>query len=120
MKFGDQTNQNMLNSIFSFSVVKRKYPFQANLVQYVKNVCLRCNLAPTISDIISLQFSALQRKFDLPQVKLYLISGTVNSTYELSHQLLNNLRLRKLGNEKKMSKLGGDKGQCPVSLSSKN
>ena len=51
-----------------------------------------------ISDIINLQFSVLMWKFNLSQVKQYLISSIVNSVYKLLHELPNNLRLRLLGN----------------------
>ena len=46
MKLGIYTNSNMLNLLvmFTFSVLERKYPFWANLVQKDKIVCLQCSL----------------------------------------------------------------------------
>ena len=46
MKLGIYTNSNMLNLLvmFTFSVLERKYPFWANLVQKDKIVCLQWSL----------------------------------------------------------------------------
>ena len=43
MKFGIQTNSNMLNLMvmFTFCILDQKYPFWADLVQKIKTVCLR-------------------------------------------------------------------------------
>ena len=49
----------------------------------------------------------------MPQVKQYMIPSMKNIIYKLFHDLSNDLRLRKLGNNRKMSKLGGVKAWCP-------
>ena len=38
----------------------------------------------------------------------YLISSIVNSVYEVPHEFLNDVRRRKLGNKKEISKLSAD------------
>ena len=43
---------------------------------------------------------------DSPQIKQNLISSIENLVYELPHELPNDLRLRKLGNTRKISNLG--------------
>ena len=65
-----------------------------------------------IRDTISLQFPVFPWKFDLLQVKQNLIYCMISSVYKFSRELPNNLRFRimKLGNENKISKLGGDTG----------
>lgn len=73
------------------------------MVQTIKHATLTI-----ASDIISLQFTVFPWDFILSQVK-----GSVeNSEYELPCQLPNDWRLdhRELGNEKKISVSGGDKG----------
>ena len=48
MKFGTYNNWSILNSVvmFNFSLLDKKYPFWANLVQKGKTVWLRWNLVP--------------------------------------------------------------------------
>ena len=45
-----------------------------------------------------------------------MIFSIANLVYELPHELPSNLRLRILGNIRKISNLGADIAQCPVSL----
>ena len=52
--------------------------------------------------------------FVSPQVKLIMIISNKHGIYELPHELLNNLRLGKLGNIKKISKLHRIVTQRPV------
>ena len=52
---------------------------------------------------------------DEPQVKRNVISSKVNLVYALPHELPNDLRLRILGNFRKILNWGGDIAQCPVS-----
>ena len=60
LKFGTWTNNRtcMQNSrgMFTFSVLDRKYPFWANLVQKFKNVSLSWNLAPKLIPICRIQW----------------------------------------------------------------
>ena len=66
--------------------------------------------------IISWNFTIFQYRSDSPQVKGNLISSITNLLYELPHELPNDLRLRKLGNIRKISNLGGHIAQYLVSL----
>ena len=61
------------------------------------------------SDILFFQVTVFPCTFNWLQVKPDLISSIINFVYKLLHELPNNLKLRilmKLGNEKKISKLG--------------
>ena len=67
-----------------------------------------------------LQFTEFPWKFNSPKVERNLISRIINFVCDLLQELPNNLRrktkdLRKIGNEKKFSKLGVGIGHCPVS-----
>ena len=67
-----------------------------------------------------LQFTEFPWKFNSPKVERNLISRIINFVCDLLQELPNNLRrktedLRKIGNEKKFSKLGVGIGQCTVS-----
>ena len=64
--------------------------------------------------LIFWNFTILQYKSDSPQVQGNLIPSIANLVYKLSHELLNDLR--KLGNIRKISNLGGYRAQCLVSL----
>ena len=68
-------------------------------------------LSPIIRDKIFWQFTVFLWNFDSPQVKRKLISSTKNFVKKL-----NDSRLRNLGNQKKISKLSENTGQCPVSF----
>ena len=54
--------------------------------------------------------------FDSPQVKWDLISSIINFVYKMPHELSNNLRLRKLGNNRKISKSVEDRAKYPISF----
>ena len=73
---------------------------------------------PTILVIIYWNFTVFQYRFDSPNIKRTLISSIANSVYELPHEVPNNKTqdLRKLGNIRKISNLGGHIAQCLVSL----
>ena len=61
------------------------------------------------SDILFFQITVFPCMFNWLQVKPDLISSIINFVYKLIHEFPNNLKLRiltKLGNEKKISKLG--------------
>ena len=67
-----------------------------------------------------LQFTEFPWKFNSPKVERNLISRIINFVCDLLQELPNNLRrktedLRKIGNEKKFSKLGVGIGHYPVS-----
>ena len=73
-----------------------------------------------ISFIISWDFSMFWQIFLLPQVKRCAIITYKHTIYELPHELPNALKLRILGNIKKLSKLYRMIGQCPVSPPKQN
>ena len=60
LKFGNQSNLNMQNSmvvlVFTFSVLDRKHPFCANLVQKLNIVSLSRNLVPRLILICRIQW----------------------------------------------------------------
>ena len=60
----------------------------------------------TVSVIIFWHFLIINHRS--PQVKRCLISSITNLVHELPYELPNDLRIRRLGNIKKMSNLGGD------------
>ena len=68
------------------------------------------------------QFHNIFRLFDVllifvsPQVKRWAIIPYKHGIYELAYEFLNDLRLTKLGNIRKLSKPHRMKVQCPVSL----
>ena len=59
---------------------------------------------PTISFIILWDFSMFYQNFFSPQVKRWVIINYKHGIYQLPYQLPNDLRLRKLGNIRKVSK----------------
>ena len=59
----------------------------------------------TISFIVFRDFSMFYQIFLLPKVKGCAIITCKHGIYELPHKLANNLRLRKLGNIRNVSKL---------------
>ena len=76
---------------------------------------LSCQIT-TISFIIFSDFSMFYQIFLSPQVKRWVIITYKHGIYELPHELLNNLRLRKLENISKVSKLHRMIVQCLVPL----
>ena len=106
LKFGTYTNSNTHNSmaLFTLSGLDRKTPFWANLLQKIKIVSLSWNLLPTISFIIFWDFSVFYQIFFSPKVKRCAIITYKRGIYELPYKLPNDLRLRKLGNNRKLSK----------------
>ena len=58
LKFGNQINLNMHNSVvrFTFSVFNRKYPSWENLVPKFKIICLNRNLMPRLIRLGSIQW----------------------------------------------------------------
>ena len=58
----------------------------------------------TILVIIFWHFLIIQLTSESPQVKPYLISSVTNLVHKLPHELLNNLRLRILGNQEILGK----------------
>ena len=70
----------------------------------------------TISFIIFWDFSMFYQIFLSPQVKQCAIITNKHGIYELPHKLPNDLRLRKLGNIRKLSKLHRTIAQCSVHL----
>ena len=60
---------------------------------------------PTILVIILWNFTIFQYRSDSSQVKRNLISIVANFAYELPHELLNDLRLRILGNQEILENL---------------
>ena len=71
---------------------------------------------PSISFIIFWEFLMFYQIFLSPQVKPWTIISYEHGIYELPQDLLNDLRLRKLGNIRKLSKLHRMIVECPVSL----
>ena len=72
--------------------------------------------AATILVIIFWHFLNNYVRSESPQVKRYLISSITNLVHELVPEPLKTQDLRKLGNIRKMSNLGGSAAQCPVFL----
>ena len=64
---------------------------------YWKNLC-NISAIPTMVVIIFWEFLIFYQMFLLPQVKRGVIVSNKNSIWELSHELLINLKLRILGN----------------------
>ena len=118
---------------FCVPLVKFSYRsnFHVNIITRVKTIFLYKGLtmtrklekpAPefcpisTISFIILSDFWVFCQIFLSPQVKRWVIVSYKHGIYELSHELTNNLRLRKLRNIRKWSKLHRMILYCPVSL----
>ena len=98
VKFYDEVNSNMLNSImlFTFPVLDQKYPFWTNLIQKSKIVSLNWNLVTTIIVIMFWDFLMFYQIFFSPQVKRSVIITNNYGIWELHHKFLNDLR--QLGN----------------------
>ena len=98
VKFYDEVNSNMLNSImlFTFPVLDQKYPFWTNLIQKSKIVSLNWNLVTTIIVIMFWDFLMFYQIFFSPQVKRSVIITNNYGICELHDKFLNDLR--QLGN----------------------
>ena len=98
VKFYNEVNSNMLNSImlFTFPVLDQKYPFWTNLIQKSKIVSLNWNLVTTVIVIMFWDFLMFYQIFFSPQVKRSVIITNNYGICELPHKFLNDLR--QLGN----------------------
>ena len=87
------------------------------VLEYVFDKDLDDLFGPTNLVIIFWQIAVFQYKFYSPQVKRGKISSALvtDFLYEFPRNLLQNLRLRKLGNTKKISRLSGSTAYLPVS-----
>ena len=96
------SNSKLQNSIvkFTVSVFNRKYPFWANSLQIIKILSLNWNLVPKIISIIFWGFLIFYQIFLSSHKKRCLIITFTHDIYELPHELMNDLRLRILGNKK--------------------
>ena len=93
VKFYNEANSNMLNSImmFTFPVLDQKYPFWTNFIQKSKIVSLNWNLVTTVIVIIFWDFLMFYQIFFSPQVKRSVIITNNYGICELPHKFLNYL-----------------------------
>ena len=100
------SNLKLQNSIvkFTVSVFNQKYPFWANSIQIIKILSLNWNLVPKIISIIFWGFLIFYQIFFSSHKKRCPIITFTHDIYELPHELLNDLRLRNLGNKKILGK----------------